>query len=286
MRVVIVTGLSGAGKTTALRVLEDLQYYTSDNPPIPVLFDLVEVLAGQGIENAALAIDSRQKDLLSDYPAQVKKLEDAGHSVEVLYLEARDAILVRRYSETRRRHPLSGDAVSEGITKDREVLKVLRLEANVLNTEHLNVHELKDIISERYGHKQTGLAVTLQSFGFKNGVPVEADMVFDLRFLPNPYFDEELRPLDGLDKRISDYVLGTEEGTEITQRLEELLKYLLPKFLTEGKRYLTVAVGCTGGKHRSVSVVEELRKRLTAEWGVLVRHRDLNRASQRRRDEK
>ena len=248
MRVIVVTGLSGAGKTTALRVLEDLQFFTADNLPIPLLVELVRVLDGRGVDSAAVAIDSRQADFLSDYPEQVRVLEEDGHTVEVLYLEARDDILARRYSETRRRHPLSGDAVSEGIAKDREVLRVLRQEASVLNTEHLNVHELKDIISERYGQRQTGLAVTLQSFGFKNGVPVEADMVFDLRFLPNPYFDEILRPLDGLDKQISDYVLGTEDGQELTRRIEELVRYLLPKFSAEGKRYLTVALGCTGGK--------------------------------------
>ena len=283
MRVIVVSGLSGAGKTTVLRALEDLQFFTADNPPIPLLADFVRVLDERGIESAALSIDSRQADMLSDYPEQVRLIEEAGHTVEVLYLEARDDVLARRYSETRRRHPLSGDAVTVGIAKDREVLRILRQEASVLNTEHLNVHELKHIISERYGQRRTGLAVTLQSFGFKNGVPIDADMVFDLRFLPNPYFDPALRPLDGRDKQISDYVLGTEDGGELAGRIEDLIRYLLPKFSAEGKRYLTVAIGCTGGKHRSVAMVEELRKRLADQWGVMVRHRDLNRSREKRR---
>lgn len=277
MRIVIVTGLSGAGKSTALRSLEDLGFTCSDNLPLPLVEGWVELLASSGIEDAALSADARQGEFLDGYHDTVSRLRAAGHTLEVLFLEASDDVLLRRYSETRRRHPLAGDELADGIHRDREVLAVLRGDAAVLNTERLNVHELKGIIAERYGRKAGNLAVTFQSFGFKHGLPADSDLVFDIRFLPNPYFERELAVLDGRDPAVSQFVLGSDEGRELTGRLEDLVRYLLPRFAKEGKLYLTVAIGCTGGQHRSVAMAEELHRRLEGEWDVMVRHRDVNR---------
>lgn len=277
MRIVIVTGLSGAGKSTALRALEDIGFDCADNLPLPLVEQWVELLSGRGVEDAALSADVRQGEFLDGYRDTVTRLRESGHTLEVLFLEASDDVLLRRYSETRRRHPLAGDELVDGIRRDREVLALLRGDAAVLNTERLNVHELKGIITERYGRKAGSLRVTLQSFGFKHGLPADSDLVFDIRFLPNPFFERELAALDGRDQRVSDFVLGADEGRELLSRLEGLVRYLLPKFAKEGKLYLTVAVGCTGGQHRSVAMVEELHRRLVDEWDVMVRHRDVNR---------
>ncbi len=277
MRVVVVTGLSGAGKSTALRALEDLGFYCADNLPLPLVESFVQLMSSRGVENAAVSADARQHEFLDQYRQTVSRLRDSGHRVEVLFLEAPDSVLLRRYSETRRRHPLSGDELTDGIRRDREVLALLREDAAVLNTHGLNVHELKGIIAERYGRKDGTLAITLQSFGYKHGLPAESDVVFDVRFLPNPYFEEELSPLDGRDAKVAGFVLGSKEGAELIERLADFIGYLLPRFASEGKLYLTVAVGCTGGRHRSVAVVEELHRRFSDRWDVLVRHRDLNR---------
>jgi len=277
VRVIVVTGLSGAGKSTVLRALEDVGFYCADNLPLPMLGSFVDVLAKKGVEAIALSVDARQHEFLDRYHEQVAQLRKAGQSVEVLFLEASDDVLIRRYSETRRKHPLSGDELSDGILRDRAVLALLREDAAVLNTEQLNVHELKGIVGERYGRKEGRLALTLQSFGFKHGLPAESDIVFDVRFLTNPHFDAELGPMDGRDEPVSRFVIGSGDGAEIVDRIESFLEYTLPKFRDEGKLYLTVAVGCTGGRHRSVAVVEELGKRMADGWGASVRHRDLNR---------
>jgi RNase adapter protein RapZ len=276
VRIIVVTGLSGAGKSTALRALEDIGFYCADNLPLPLVAEFVELLTTHGHEHVALSVDARQHEFLNRYLEQVARLRGAGHGVEVLFLEAPDEVLLRRYSETRRRHPLAGDELSDGIRRDRDVLGSLRADAAVLSTEQLTVHQLKGIIQERYGRKDGTLAVTLQSFGFKHGLPAESDLVFDVRFLPNPYFEEALSALDGRDERVAGYVLDSAEGLELIAQLERFLGYALPRFAKEGKLYLTVAVGCTGGRHRSVAVVEALRERLSG-WDVLVRHRDLNR---------
>lgn len=277
MRIVIVTGLSGAGKSTALRALEDVGFYCADNLPLPLVESFAQTLSSRGVEAAAVSVDARQHEFLDQYRTTVGRLRDAGHQVEVLFLEAPDDVLLRRYSETRRRHPLSGDELTDGIRRDREVLAILREDAAVLNTNRLNVHELKGIIAERYGRKDGTLAITLQSFGYKHGLPAESDLVFDVRFLPNPYFEEALSALDGRDSRVAEFVLRSSEGMEIVDRLAELLRFLLPRFAKEGKLYLTVAIGCTGGRHRSVAIVEELHRRLADNWDAVVRHRDLNR---------
>jgi UPF0042 nucleotide-binding protein len=277
MQIVVVTGLSGAGKSSALRALEDIEYYCVDNLPLPFMTELVEALARDGqADKLAVAIDSRQRRYLPTWGAELAKLRGAGHRLEVMFLDAKDDVLLRRFSETRRRHPLSGDEVSEGIRRDRELLAELRVGAAVVDTSNLTTHQFKAIIQDRYGG--TGkLAVTLVSFGWKHGAPVEFNLVFDVRFLPNPYFEPTLTHKDGRDPDVARFVCASADGLELVERVENLLRFSLPQFQQEGKLYVTVAVGCTGGRHRSVAIVEELRRRLGGEWDILVRHRDVDR---------
>ena len=281
MLIVMVTGLSGAGKSTALRALEDGLFFCVDNLPLPLIPEMVALMARRGIEHVAVSVDARQHMFLDSYRDIVVRLRAEGHRVEVLFLEAPDGVLLRRYSETRRRHPLSGDELSDGIHRDRESLAQMREDAAVINTGHLNVHELKALITERFARTEGTMAVTLQSFGYKHGLPPDSDLVFDVRFLPNPYFVSELSAGDGREARVAEFVLGSAQGVELVDHLERFLRFSLPNFAREGKLYLTVAVGCTGGRHRSVAVVEELSRRLGREWDLVVRHRDLNRQGER-----
>jgi RNase adapter protein RapZ len=279
MRIVVVTGMSGAGKSTALRALEDVGFFCIDNLPLPLLPAVVDTMHGNGVDAVAFVVDSRQHQFLVEYRRQIGRLRAAGHQVEVLFLDADDAILIRRFSETRRRHPLAGDDLPSGIAHDRELLAELREDARnaIVDTAELNVHQLKGIIQERFGRREGNLAVTMLSFGFKHGLPKEADVVMDVRFLPNPYFVEELSGRDGRDPAVSGFVLDSEEGGQLVAHLEQMLRFALPQFEREGKLYLTIAIGCTGGRHRSVAVVEELGRRLGGDWDLVVRHRDLGR---------
>lgn len=278
MRIVIVTGLSGAGKSTVVAALEDLGFYCCDNLPVTMLAEFVKNLEESSIANGAISIDGRQT-ILTDYiDAELDKLRKAGHTVETIFLEAEDGILIRRYSQTRRRHPLSGDDVGAGIARDREILAPLRSSAQSIDTSGLTVHELKAIVSERFRSDGGAMSVSLQSFGFKYGLPRDLDVVFDVRFLPNPYFVEDLRPRDGRQKVVSDYVLTNPKGKELFERISDYLKYSLPNFESEGKLYSTIGIGCTGGRHRSVALVEAISKELSETWEILVRHRDVNRA--------
>ena len=276
MQIVIVTGLSGAGKSTALRALEDIEFYCVDNIPVPLVAQMVDHLAHEhDRDKLAIAIDARQRRNLTQWQATLTKLRGAGHRLEVMFLDASDEVLLRRFSETRRRHPLSGDDLSDGVRRDREVMAELREGAAVVDTSNLTMHQLKSIIQDRYGG--TGkLAVTLVSFGFKNGLPLEFNMVFDVRFLQNPYYEPNLTHLDGRDPEVAKFVLGP-DGMEWLRQVEGVLRFTLPHFQKEGKLYVTICVGCTGGRHRSVTIVEELRRRLGGEWDILVRHRDVER---------
>ncbi len=276
MKIVIVTGLSGAGKSTALQALEDVGFYCADNLPLPLVRELCDVLSDAGERRVAISVDARQQPFLAHFTDEVERLRGEGHDVEVLYLEAAASILQRRYSETRRRHPLAGDDLVEGIRRDTEILSELRERAAVLDTEQLNVHQLKGIIQERYSVGEGKLAVTLLSFGYKRGLPLEADLVFDVRFLANPYFDARLSGLDGRDPEVQSFVLGLEEADAFMEHAGRLLSFTLPQYEREGKRYLTIAVGCTGGRHRSVAVVERFKVELEPVWSVSVRHRDLD----------
>jgi RNase adapter protein RapZ len=279
MRIIIVTGVSGAGKSTALKALEDAGYFCVDNLPLPLMGRFVDLLSGSGeAEQAAVGVDAREGEFLNTSREVFAALRKDGHQLEVLFLDAEDDRLVRRFSETRRRHPLAGDDLREGIAREREILRSLREEASAyVDTGNLNVHQLKGVIHERYRRSADVLAVTLLSFGFKHGLPAEADMVLDVRFLPNPYFVEALSAATGEEQAVRDFVLDNADAREFLEKAETLLEFVLPRAEREGKAYLTVAVGCTGGRHRSVAVVQELAKRLPGRHPLTVRHRDLGR---------
>jgi UPF0042 nucleotide-binding protein len=279
MKLVVVTGVSGAGKSTALRALEDLGFYAADNLPLPLVPKFLELVSGRpDIDRAALGIDARGAEFLA---GALKIFEDArkgGHAVEILFLDASDEILIRRFSETRRRHPLSDTDIRAGIRDEREKLSTLRQAADALvDTGTLTVHVLRALVMERYGHVDGDLAVTLLSFGFKHGIPVEADIVLDVRFLPNPFFVPQLSALSGEDEAVARFVLEDPETAPFVAKAEELIALSVRGFQREGKSYATVAIGCTGGRHRSVAIAKELGRRLGGQFSVSVRHRDIQR---------
>jgi UPF0042 nucleotide-binding protein len=262
---VVITGLSGAGKSYAIKCFEDMGFFCVDNLPttlIPTFADLV-ARADTRRGRVALGVDVREGEYLSHFLEALAGLRARRHNVEVLFLEASEEALVRRYRETRRRHPLAPDGnVLDGIRAERKALSTVREVADrVIDTSALTVHQLKDFLVEAYvaPKARPGLAVSLVSFGFKHGLPIDADLVFDVRFLPNPHFVEGLRPLDGRDGRVREFVLKHEESRELLRRIADFLGFVLPAYQREGKAYLTIAVGCTGGRHRSVALVEELR---------------------------
>ena len=231
-----------------------------------------------GVAQAAVVVDAREGEFLDDYRIVMTRLRQAGHQIEILFLEAADQTLVRRFSETRRRHPLSGDDLRDGIAREREILRPLREDAHAtVDTGNLNVHQLKGVIQERYRRSAEKLSVTLLSFGFRHGLPVEADFVFDVRGFPNPYFVEALSARTGEEQAVADFVFGSEAARAVVDKMVGLLELTIPMAAAEGKAYLTIAVGCTGGRHRSVATVRELQKRLEGGRHFTVRHRDLER---------
>jgi UPF0042 nucleotide-binding protein len=281
---VIITGLSGAGKSHAIKCFEDMGFFCVDNLPttlIPTFADLV-ARSHQTASRVALGVDVREGEYLTHLLDTLGELRGRGHAVEVLFLEASEEALVRRYRETRRRHPLAPEGnLVEGIRAERKALSTMREVADrIVDTSTLTVHQLKDRLIEMYVSpgQRTGLTISLVSFGFKHGVPFDADLVFDVRFLPNPHFVEGLRPLDGRDARVREFILSHAESRELLRRLEDFLGFVLPAYQREGKAYLTVAIGCTGGRHRSVALVEELKgflQRLGLAASVV--HRDMDR---------
>ncbi|MBS2023108.1 MAG: RNase adapter RapZ [Deltaproteobacteria bacterium] len=279
-RIVLVTGVSGGGKSTAIKALEDAGWFCIDNLPVLLLPKLFE-LAGMNdeIERFALVVDARESRYLDQAPATIEDVRRAGHRVEIVFLDCADEALLRRFSETRRRHPLSLEGtVADGIAAERALLEPLRqLADSVIDTTRMTVHELRAAITARFGaiERDDSVNVTLQSFGFRHGLPAASDFVFDVRFLPNPYFVPELREHTGLEAQVSSYVLEKPAAQELLKHVEALLAFVLPQVRAEGKTYLTVSIGCTGGKHRSVALVEELARRLSAH-GVRARtaHRD------------
>lgn len=281
-QIVVVTGISGAGKATAIRALEDGGYFCIDNLPVPVLPRLLELLGhAQEIARLALVVDAREPRFIGQAPKAIRELREQGHQVEVLFLEASDEILLRRFSETRRRHPLSPQGtVLEGLAAERALLSELRaLADDVVDTSRTTVHELKQLVIERFaGDQDHTLAVSVVSFGYRYGLPSQADLVLDVRFLPNPYFVPHLRPLPGTSADVSRWVLDQPVAQDFLGRARELLLFLLPRYRDEGKSYLTLALGCTGGRHRSVALAEALGNALATE-GVRarVRHRDVER---------
>ena len=280
---VIVTGMSGSGKGTVLRTFEDLGFFCIDNLPVALVPTLVEGIqtTGDDIKHAVLVIDIRAGEKLKDLELIISELRKAAFHLFVLYLEAEDDVLVRRFSETRRPHPLSREkSLRESIRMERSRLSSLKEFADVaVDTSRYTVHGIKELVVERFRkHSRTSaLNINLLSFGYKKGVPPEADLMFDARFLPNPYFVPRLRAHSGRDKSVAKYLQSFPDTNEFVKRLGNLLKYLVPKYIKEGKRYLTVAVGCTGGQHRSVFVVEELAKLLNNKKRTIhVQHRDIN----------
>ncbi len=284
LSVVVITGLSGAGKSYAIKSFEDMGFFCVDNLPttlIPTFADLI-ARSGQTIRRVALGVDVREGEYLSHLLDAIRELKARGHAVEVLFLEAGEEALVRRYHETRRRHPLAAEGnVLEGIRAERKALSNMREIADrIVDTSALTVHQLKEQLVELYGapKARVGLVTSLISFGFKHGVPFDADLVFDVRFLPNPHFVPALRPLDGRDPRVREFIVQDAESRELLRHLEEFLRFLLPRYEREGKAYLTVAIGCTGGRHRSVALVEELKGFLDGlGYAPGVVHRDLER---------
>jgi UPF0042 nucleotide-binding protein len=279
--VVILTGVSGSGKSTALRALEDAGFYCVDNLPILFLEKLLELsghTAGE-VSRIALVVDAREGRFLGEAPRIIQEVRQKGSDVQVLFLDASDDSLVRRYSETRRRHPLAGEgSVPDGIAAERRALADLKVIADeVIDTTTLNVHELKRLVARRFVVGDGArLGVTVVSFGFRFGLPTHADMVLDVRFLPNPFFVPELKPYPGTDPRVAAFVLGQPDAKAFLERLGELFGFLLPRYRAEGKSYLTIAVGCTGGRHRSVALAAAFAERLEA-GGQPVRlwHRDI-----------
>lgn len=281
MEVLVVTGMSGAGKSTALAALEDSGFYCADNVPVRLLPQLVGLLSETDKERRiAVGIDARELGLLVHFPAVHQQLVQAGHRVEILFLEAPDDVLVRRYSETRRRHPLG--ELPGAITAERAALVSLKARTTAtIDTGGVRARELRQMIRDRYG-TSGALHLVLMSFGFKTGLPSFADLVFDVRFLQNPYDVPELRPRVGLEAEVADYVLGQPDAQALLRHLEELLRFVVPRSAREGRSYLTVALGCTGGQHRSVALTEALASRLSTgdplcrpPPALIVRHRDL-----------
>lgn len=284
MRFVIVTGMSGAGKSTALKMLEDMEYFCVDNLPVPLIDKFVQLIkdsASGEIERVAIGVDIRSGRSLDELKVVLEKISFSGIEAEILFLDADDTALVRRYKETRRSHPLAGAGrVDDGIQKERERLQFLREYADyILDTSKLLTRELKAELEKIFVENRTfkNLMVTVLSFGFKYGIPQDADLVFDVRFLPNPYYLENLRPLSGNDRPVSDYVMGFEAAHVFSDKLEDMIRFLIPNYILEGKTQLVIAVGCTGGKHRSVTLANELYRRLGENdtYGIRIEHRDI-----------
>ena len=284
MRFVIVTGMSGAGKSTALKMLEDMEYFCVDNLPVPLIDKFVQLIkdsASGEIERVAIGVDIRSGRSLDELKAVLEKISFSGIESEILFLDADDTALVRRYKETRRSHPLAGAGrVDDGIQKERERLQFLKEYADyILDTSKLLTRELKTELGKIFVENRAfkNLMITVLSFGFKYGIPQDADLVFDVRFLPNPYYLENLRPLSGNDRPVSDYVMGFEAAHVFSDKLEDMIRFLIPNYILEGKTQLVIAVGCTGGKHRSVTLANELYRRLGENdtYGIRIEHRDI-----------
>ncbi|HEX2385117.1 MAG TPA: RNase adapter RapZ [Candidatus Binatia bacterium] len=283
MNIAVVTGLAGSGKSVAIRALEDRGFFCIDNLPVRLIPQFVELCEGygEGIQRIALGVDLRASQFLQSWPEVLAGLRRDGYCVDVLFLDASDEVLLRRFSETRRPHPLAGDgSVQEAIGRERKALEGMRALADkVIDTSALNVHELKREIDDQFSQSSDPrrMNLFLTSFGYKYGTPPDADIIMDVRFLPNPFFVHELRDKKGLEPDVEEFVLKREETNGFLERLYTLLEFALPYYVQEGKSSLTVALGCTGGRHRSVVLVEELKRRLQAKpFRIHVKHRDID----------
>ena len=283
MRFVIVTGMSGGGKSTALRMLEDVGFYCVDNLPVPLIEKFVELIAMPNSEvgKVALGLDVRADQPFEDAQKVLEKLKENGYSFEILFMEASDQVLLKRYKETRRMHPLSPDGrVEDGILKERKILQDIRSKADyVIDTSKLLTRELKEEIDRIFvkNEEYNSLMITILSFGFKHGIPADADLVFDVRFLPNPFYIDELKYKTGNDKEVQDYVMSFPEAETFIDKFSDMLSFLIPNYVKEGKYQLVIGIGCTGGKHRSVTLANRLYSRLKnkGNYGLKIAHRDV-----------
>ena len=283
MKLVIVTGMSGAGKTIALKMLEDIGFYCVDNLPISLVDKFVQLVSeGTSIEKAALGLDIRSGEELGNLDEILENWRRSNVDVQVLFLDANDAVLIKRYKENRRTHPLAGAGrLENGIEKEREKLAFLKREADyIIDTSMLLTRELRKELEKIFlqDARYKNMYVTVLSFGFKYGIPEDADLVFDVRFLPNPYYDEHLRPLTGQVQAVRDYVMQGGTADAFLKKLYDMIDFLLPNYINEGKNQLVIAVGCTGGKHRSVTIARALYEHLEAagEYGIRIDHRDID----------
>jgi UPF0042 nucleotide-binding protein len=283
MKFVIVTGMSGAGKSTALKMLEDVGYFCADNIPLPLVEKFAELAGNQenGYHQVALGLDIRSGITLEKTQELLERLVSLEISYEILFLEAADPVLLKRYKETRRSHPLARDGrIEDGIARERTALQFLKEQADyILDTSTLLTRELRSELERIFvsGKEYRNIFITVLSFGFKYGIPVDSDLVFDVRFLPNPYYEEELRPKTGKDREVQEYVMHAEAAGIFLKKLEELVEFLLPNYVAEGKNQLVISIGCTGGQHRSVTMAEQLYRHLSRhpEYGLKLEHRDI-----------
>ena len=284
MKLVIVTGMSGAGKSTAMKMMEDMGYFCIDNLPTMLFEKFLEFFDGNHTmqQNVAVGMDVRSGVELENLEFALQRLKSTEISYEILFLDADDKVLIKRYKETRRIHPLAnGERIEKGLEREREKIAFLKKDADyIIDTSNLLTRELKYELERIFVKDEEfkSMMVTILSFGFKYGIPSDSDMVMDVRFLPNPYYDVELRPKTGNDKEIQDFVMKYPEATEFINKLEDLIEFLIPQYISEGKNQLVISIGCTGGKHRSVTLANELYKRLNVEsrdYGIKIEHRDL-----------
>ena len=280
--------MSGAGKSTALKMLEDMGYFCVDNLPVPLIPKFAELLAVPGTEmnKAALGVDIRSGQSFQELANVLKVLDEGGCQYEILYLESSDDVLVKRYKETRRFHPLAGSdgRVEDGLKRERELLGFLKEKADYLvDTSHMLTRELKAELNKIFvqNKEYKNLYITVLSFGFKYGIPNDADLVFDVRFLPNPYYIEELRPMSGNDQPVRDYVMNNDTAKQFLTKLTDMVEFLIPNYISEGKTQLVIGIGCTGGKHRSVTFAEKMYKHLCdKDIKCRICHRDINKGKQ------
>ena len=282
MRFVIVTGMSGAGRSTALKILEDMGYYCADNLPISLLPMFAQLMNdNQNITKAAVGIDIRNGKELDKMDRQLEGMKAAGYEYEILFMDASDKTLIKRYKETRRQHPMAIDGrIESGLKEERSKLGFLKKEADyIIDTSQLLVRELIQNMDDIFRKNQEfkNMMVTVLSFGFKNGIPSDADLVFDVRFLPNPYYVEELKSRTGNEKAVQDYVMNCDQAGIFLDKLSDMIQFLIPNYVVEGKNHLVVAIGCTGGKHRSVTIANKLYEILQKdrEYKVKIEHRDI-----------
>ena len=293
MRLVIVTGMSGAGKTTALKMLEDMGYFCVDNLPIPLLTRFVEMFSEpeEEVKKIALGIDVRGGQDFSGLQEVLDEMDEKHTDYEILFLDAQDDVLIKRYKETRRQHPLSGSGrVDTGIAKEREKIMFLKMRATyILDTSRMLTRELKLELEKIFvkGERFCSLYITVMSFGFKYGIPQDSDLVFDVRFLPNPYYIDELKEKTGNDPEVQDYVMENDKSQIFLEKLTEMVNFLIPNYILEGKNQLVIAIGCTGGKHRSVTLANALYQKLDKQenYGVRIEHRDIGKDAVTKRKE-